>query len=135
MVASRYRRAALEAERSARQGLSMTQKRLQERSLRHLKPFLISQFQQSWEIELIIELHRNADLQVSAQSLSDKLNVEHSLVFESLQKLARNGLLGLNHKDQTYRYAPRTAELNALVALLAMAHSQNRVSLLRMLHD
>lgn len=81
----------------------------------HLRGFLRMTIKSVWALDLLVLL-RNAPGQAwTVTALDNRLRASTSLVEEILVTFVRHGLV-VAEADATYRYAPATAEIEAMAA-------------------
>lgn len=90
-----------------------------------LTAFIASQIRSIWALELLLLLRKQAGRQFTAQELAQALRATESLVISCLAQLSSAGLL--QHSEDSWRYAPTSAQVDDLAARLETAYAEKPV--------
>jgi predicted transcriptional regulator len=114
--------------------------RLESRSLQHLKRFISENFENAWEMKMLVLLFRTSEQDWSPQELSAKLIMDCHSVEQSLSRLAMKGLVTciaptakVGRHTSKYIYMPNSAEKRALSELLVTAYEKSSLAVNRMM--
>lgn len=95
-----------------------------------LRAFIRENLASVWELELLLLIHRERARSWRAVELNREIRGSLGLVTQILEKLVRAGLVAQDG-DETFRFAPRSPELEELVTELAEAYGARPFAIVR----
>ena len=96
----------------------------------HIKAFLHATITSVWALELLMAMKSDPDRGWTVSALNDRLRASMSLVEEILAGFTRKGLAAAEG-DGTYRYAPATAEIEALASELGRLYNERPMAIIK----
>lgn len=96
----------------------------------HLRNFLRTTIKSVWALDLLVLLRSSPSQAWTAVDLNNRLRASTSLVDEILVSFTRQGLVTVE-ADGTYRYAPVSAEIEAMAAEVTRLYGERPVSLIK----
>lgn len=94
-----------------------------------VRRFLLQCIDSVEQLEVLLHLHRTPEESWSSESIAQALYSNPASIAHRLAGLHSNGLL-TQTSASTYRYHPKTAELEATVSQLAETYRQRRVAVI-----
>ena len=97
----------------------------------HVRAFVTEHVDSVLQLELLLLLRSDAGRRWSAAELAQELRIDAAWAAGQLDELCRHGLLHCEPADRpTYRFAPKSPDLDRTVADLAEAYAHRRVTVI-----
>lgn len=95
----------------------------------HIAAFLRATIKSVWALDLLVLMKNAPDRGWTVSSLNDRLRASTSLVEEILAAFTRQGLV--TEADGSYRYAPASAEIEALASELGRLYGERPLAVIK----
>ena len=102
------------------------------RRSREVKRFILDHIDTVEELEVLLHLRASPDRAFTADDVSRDLRTDPRSAAARLQDLVADGLVAAE-ADGTWRYGPRTADLDRIAGALAEAYTTRRVAVIELI--
>lgn len=100
-----------------------------------LRSFIAGHIHSVAKLELLLLLQQSPDRSWSADDAARALYIARTPTEGLLNELVVSGLVAAGPAADSYRYAPRTAELNDAIAALEQLYRERRVTVITLIHS